>query len=108
IVLSKHSAIAGPYHRNERAILDVHHAFTDPATGFRAIAARHKAQYVLICPNLSETTVYLARNRASKTEGFYAQLVRGRPPAWLERVDLPEGSPFRLWKIDYGRPDAPV
>lgn len=97
IVLSRHSGIAGPYHRNERAILDVHRAFTGPTEKFRAIAARHHAQYLLICPNMAETTVYRSRN----PRGFYARLHQNKVPDWLEPVALPPGSPYRLWKIRY-------
>lgn len=104
IVMTHHNGVAGPYHRNERAILDVHHAFTGPASGFRPIAAPHQAKYLLICPNLAETTVY--RSRAP--DGFYAQLHRGQVPKWLEPVPLWKGAPYRLWKIDYDLPDDPV
>lgn len=99
IVVTHHNAVAGPYHRNGQAILDVHHAFTGTAEAFRPIATRHRAAYLLLCPNMSETTVYRARNPV----GFYAQLARGQVPAWLEPVALPDGSPYRLWKIRYDR-----
>jgi len=104
ITITHHDGVAGPYHRNGDAILAVHHAFTGPASGFRSIAARHKAQYLLICPDMSETTVYRARS----PNGFYGQLHRGQVPNWLEPVALPEKSPFRLWRIRYDLPDAPV
>lgn len=97
IVVTHHNAVAGPYHRNGQAILDVHHAFTGTADGFRAIAARHQAAYLLLCPNMAETTVYRSHNPV----GFYAQLARGRVPDWLEPVPLPDGSPYKLWKIRY-------
>jgi len=103
ITITRHDGVAGPYHRNGAAILDVHHAFTGPARGFRAIATRHKAQYLLICPNMAETTVYRARN----PNGFYGQLHRGQVPNWLEPVALPAKSPFRLWRIRYDLPDVP-
>jgi len=103
ITMTNHNGVAGPYHRNGRAILDVHHAFTGPASGFRAIAARHKATYLLTCPNMSETTVY--RSRAP--DGFYGQLSRGRVPAWLEPQPLPANSPLKLWRIRYDLPDSP-
>jgi hypothetical protein len=104
ITITHHDGVAGPYHRNGNAILDVHHAFTGPVSGFRSIAARHKAQYLLICPNMAETTVYRSRN----PNGFYGQLQRGQVPNWLEPVALPAKSPFRLWRIRYDLPDAPV
>ena len=103
ITVTHHDAIAGPYHRNGQAILDVHHAFTGPAKGFRPIAARHKAVYLLICPNMAETTVYRSRS----PNGFYGQLHRGLVPNWLEPVPLPRNSAFRLWKIRYDLPDVP-
>ncbi len=103
ITVTHHNAIAGPYHRNGDAILDVHHAFTGTARGFRPIAARHKATYLLTCPNMAETTVYRARN----PHGFYGQLARGQVPNWLEPVELPKNSAFRLWKIRYDLPDVP-
>jgi hypothetical protein len=104
IVMTHHSGIAGPYHRNEGPILDVHHAFTRPAEDFRPIAARYGAQYLLVCPNMAETTLYRSR---SKT-GFYAQLAKGQVPAWLEPVPLPAKAPYRLWRIRYDRPPTPV
>jgi hypothetical protein len=97
IVVTHHNAVAGPYHRNGQAILDVHHAFTGTADGFRPIAARHKAAYLLLCPNMAETTVYRSHNPV----GFYAQLAKGQVPDWLEPVQLPDGSPYKLWKIRY-------
>ncbi|WP_240699779.1 AcrB/AcrD/AcrF family protein [Sphingomonas naasensis] len=103
ITITHHYGVAGPYHRNGDAILAVHHAFSGPARGFRPIAARHKAQYLLICPDMAETTVYRARN----PNGFYGQLHRGQVPNWLEPVALPEKSPFRLWRIRYDLPDVP-
>ncbi|WP_294338134.1 AcrB/AcrD/AcrF family protein [uncultured Sphingomonas sp.] len=98
IVLTHHYGIAGPYHRNGDAILDVHHAFTGTPETFRAIAQKHGARMLLTCPNMAETTVY----RAKAKNGFYGQLAKGKVPAWLIPVPLPKGAPYRLWRIDYG------
>ncbi len=95
IVTTHHKAIAGPYHRNGGAILDVFHAFSGPADEARAIAHRHGASLVLICPTLAEGGQYLSRGPS----GFYAQLKTGTAPPWLEDVTLPDGSPFKLWRI---------
>lgn len=97
IVMTHHKGIAGPYHRNERAILDVHHAFTGKPEAFRGIARRYGAQYLLVCPNMAETTVY----RAREPNGFYGQLSKGQVPGWLEPVRLPATAPYRLWRIRY-------
>ncbi len=97
IVATHHDGIAGPYHRNGDAILDVHHAFQGPVEQFRDIAGRHGATYLLTCPNMAETTVYRARSPG----GFYDQLAHDKVPAWLTPVALPKGSPLKLWKIIY-------
>jgi len=95
ITVTHHSAVAGPYHRNGDAILDVQHAFTGTPENFRAIAKRHGARLLLICPNMAESTVYSVRHR----KGFYAQLAKGETPGWLEPMPLPAKSPLKLWRI---------
>lgn len=95
IALTHHRAVAGPYHRNAAAILDVEHAFRGSPAAARAIMARHGADYLLVCPNLSESTIY----RSEAPHGFYAQLAAGRTPGWLAPVELPKGNPWRLWRI---------
>jgi len=97
ITVTHHSAIAGPYHRNGDAILDVQHAFKGTAENFRAIAKRHGATLLLVCPNMAESTIY----RARAPGGFYDELAHNRVPDWLEPVPLPRKSPLRLWKIHY-------
>ncbi|QNA86056.1 AcrB/AcrD/AcrF family protein [Sphingomonas sp. So64.6b] len=98
IATTHHNAVAGPYHRNGDAILDVQHAFSRSPEEFRAIAKRHGATLLLVCPNMAESTVYRARNPG----GFYDQLATGKVPAWLEPLPLPKKSPFRLFRINYG------
>lgn len=95
ITVTHHKAIAGPYHRNGAAILDIHHAFDGPPEQARAIAKRHGATLLLVCPYLSESTIYRSRS----PNGFYAQLERGKRFDWLEPVTLPNGSPYWLWRI---------
>src|SRR3546814_7041084 len=41
---------------------------------FRAIAKRHHATLLMVCPNMPESTVYRARSPG----GFYDQLAHGR------------------------------
>ncbi|BBD98618.1 hypothetical protein SAMIE_1021190 [Sphingobium amiense] len=102
IATTHHSALAGPYHRNGATILDIHHAFDGRPSGFRAIAAKHHATYLLLCPNFPEGTIYQARS----PQGFYAGLMRGQVPAWLRPVTLRTGMtlPYRLYRIDYSAP----
>jgi len=96
ITLTHHSAIAGPYHRNGDAILDVQHAFSRSPDEARAIMKRHGATLLLVCPNMAESTIY--RSRAPS--GFYSQLAKGGKFAWLTPVPLPAGSPLRAFRIE--------
>lgn len=95
ITMTHHNAIAGPYHRNGDAILDIHKAFRGPAKGAQEIMKRHGATMLLICPNMSESTIYAVQN----PKGFYVQLTKGQVPDWLEPVALPARSPYKLWRI---------
>lgn len=102
VTVTHHDAIAGPYHRNGESILDVQHAFTGSPARFLAIARRHGATLLLVCPNMAESTVY----RARAPQGFYGQLAHGKTWPWLDPLPLPRRSPLRLWRIDYARAAA--
>jgi hypothetical protein len=96
ITITHHDAIAGPYHRNGDAILDVQHAFGGTADQAHAIIKRHGATMLLLCPNAAESTNYKARS----PKGFYAQMAKNEVPAWLTPLPLPAKSPLRLFKVD--------
>ena len=52
-----------------------------------AIIAKYRADYLLICPNCSTTTIFLAE----APKGFYAQLQQGPGAGWLTPVAAAEG-----------------
>jgi hypothetical protein len=95
ITVTHHDAVAGPYHRNHRDIVDTMRAFRGTAEEARRTAVKRGIDYVLICPNISESTIYATQAK----NGFYAQLVKGQVPAWLEPVTLPAKSPYKMWRV---------
>lgn len=95
ITVTHHDAVAGPYHRNGDAILDVQHAFDGSPEQARAIMLRHRATLLVVCPNMAESTVY----RARAPKGFYAQLARGGTFGWLTPMPLPRGDPLRVFRV---------
>ncbi|MFL6856803.1 MAG: AcrB/AcrD/AcrF family protein [Allosphingosinicella sp.] len=95
IAVTHHDAVAGPYHRNGRDIVDVMKAFRGTPDFARSVIERRHIDYVLVCPGLSESTVYAAQAK----DGFYMQLIKGKVPAWLSPVPLPKQSPYRMWRV---------
>jgi hypothetical protein len=95
ITVTHHSSIAGPYHRNGDAIADTMHAFRGTADDAHAIILRHHANYVLTCPAMSQTTIFMAE----APKGFYGQLERGEVPHWLQPIPLPKGNPLKIYRV---------
>lgn len=95
ITVTHHDAIAGPYHRNGDAILDVQHAFGRSPDQARSIIKGHGATLLLVCPNMAEGTIYRARDKG----GFYDRLARGEAFGWLTPLPLPRRSPYRLFRV---------
>jgi len=95
IAVTHHDAVAGPYHRNGRDIAEVMKAFRESADYAKSVIDRRRIDYVLVCPGISESTIYASEAPG----GFYMQLMRGQVPKWLAPVDLPMDSPFRMWRV---------
>lgn len=95
IAMTPHSAIAGPYHRNGEAILDVFRAFRGTPEVAHGLITAHQARYVLICPGMAE-----ARNHLRiAPKSFLAKLQEGQAPDWLAPVPLPLNSPYMMWRV---------
>jgi hypothetical protein len=95
IVATHHDAIGGPYHRNDKAIADVMKAFRGDAAQAHRIITEYRSDYLLVCPDMSTATIFMTEAR----KGFYGQLMDGKIPSWLQPVELPKDSPFKMWKV---------
>jgi hypothetical protein len=95
IAVTHHDAIAGPYHRNGQQIADVMNAFRGSADQAHRLIAKYRSNYLLTCPKSSTTTIFMSETPT----GFYGQLERGKIPNWLQPVQLPKDSPFRMWRV---------
>jgi hypothetical protein len=102
ITVTPHTAVAGPYHRNGKDIIDVMLTFRGSADYAHATIERRHIDYVLICPGMSESTIYAAEAK----DGFYMQLAHGKVPAWLQPVELPKQSPFKMWRVVEPKPGS--
>ena len=95
ITVTPHRSVIGPYHRNGEQILDMMHAFRGSAEQAHGIVAKYRSDYVLICPMMSQSTVF----QSAAPNGFYVQLAKGQAPAWLQPIDLGKDSPMKMWKV---------
>lgn len=95
ITVTPHRSVIGPYHRNGEQILDMMHAFRGTADEAHAILKKYKSNYLLICPMMSQSTVF----KAEAPKGFYVQLEKGQIPAWLQPIDLGPKNPMKMWKV---------
>jgi len=95
IVATHHDAVGGPYHRNDRAIADAMKAFRGDEAQAHRIIREYRSDYLLICPNMSTATIFMSE----APKGFYGQLVGGKVPSWLQPVQLPNDSPYVMWKV---------
>ena len=91
------NVVATAHHRADRAMHDVILAFGSNADIARWVAGKHRADYVVLCADLSEPSLYVAKRGA---ETLAARLAAGDPPDWLERVEL-DGVPasFTVWRV---------
>ena len=96
IAMTHHRAIAGPYHRNYQAIVDIMKAFRGtPAEAQAIVAGKYHSDYLMICPDQSTATIFMAE----APKGFYAQLAKGQVPGWLQPVDLGPKAPWKMWRV---------
>ena len=93
LVFSPHTVIAGPYHRNERGILDVLDFFETDTEKAHALVEKYNLDYVSFC-----------MNSASKKENAYpkswmaGRIQNGDLPVWLQEVS-PNGSVVKVLKV---------
>ena len=96
---TKHSVLAGPYHRNRQGILDNFRIITagDDAESRRLIG-RRGVELILLCPVASERKVFRSGTTGST---LYLRLLEGDTPTWLRQVELPASLAeyFRLYEV---------
>jgi hypothetical protein len=91
-----HRVLAGPYHRIGAQILETHAVLQSKGVHEAERRLRRlNANYVLICPAIGT----LLTPVIGDPETFDAHLRRGDAMPFLRPVELPAGSPFKMWRI---------
>jgi hypothetical protein len=74
---------------------DVITAFMADERQARAIIARHGATLMVVCTDLAEPQIYAA----DAPHGLMAQILAGKPPEWLEPVDIGAPRTLKVWRV---------
>jgi hypothetical protein len=90
LAYTKHSAIAGPYHRNQAGILDTYDIFA--GSNARAVLQRRGIDYLMICRAAPDWDFYRQHG------GLVAQLATGQVPEWL--TPLGKSGEAELYRIN--------
>jgi hypothetical protein len=95
LVRTQERAVATGHHRGAVGMKDVMTAFLGTPDAARAIITRRHATMIAVCPDTGEPNnyIYYAPN------GFMAQLLHGKTPPWLERVNLAPDSHLLFWRV---------
>lgn len=89
-----HSVVAGPYHRNQRAMAQVIRGFTgDPAMA-EQIVRQSGADYVVVCLSGPELPAY----RAARPGNLADLLAQGKTPDWFVPVSAVE-APLKAFQV---------
>lgn len=91
VARTPHAVVATGHHRNHVAMHDVISAFTGDEALAHAEITAHGARYVMMCATAPEARLL----SSLAPDGFAAQLMSDRAPAWLERMTV-EGADERL------------
>ncbi|WP_265569688.1 AcrB/AcrD/AcrF family protein [Sphingomicrobium nitratireducens] len=96
VVMTPHTTVTGPYHRNDDEIVAVFETLRAKPDEARARLADAKADYLLLC----RAHIALFDRESDRTRGtLVARLSAGERFDWLEEIALPEGNPNRVWKL---------
>lgn len=95
IVRSHDRVVATGHHRGAAGMHDVIAAFMAPAEEAHALIRKRHTALVVVCPDIFEPSVYAARAPG----GLMADLLKDRPPHWLQPVDIAPGSHIKFWRV---------
>jgi hypothetical protein len=88
------SVLSAPYHRNNdgnRAAIAALNGWDDTA---RKIIASRGVRYVVLCPTMPESQLYINEN----ADGLAARLMRGQVPPWLKALPMRSG-PLVVFRV---------
>jgi hypothetical protein len=95
LTLTHHRIIASSHHRNQGAMHDLITIFIAPPATGRSLLAARSIEYVVVCPGMAETSLFLHYG----PRGLWAHIAAGRTPDWLEPVRVQGARRMRVWRV---------
>jgi len=95
LAFTHHAVLAAPYHRISQGIVTVHRALSSAPEEARKILADAHADYLVLCGAAKPMTL----DGAALRDALWAKLAANEVPAWLERVQMPQGNPFVVYRV---------
>lgn len=92
---TKHGAVSGQYHRNEKGILDAHRALTSKPSKARKLIEARRGKYVVWCASSGGGE----RLKEANPDGLVAQIENGAVPDWLLPITDRTKTGLRLYKV---------
>ena len=90
---TQHTVVSGPYHRNQRAILDTLDFMGTDEIKAKIVADKYKLSYLGFC-----TGKFANSRRDYGPDSITAKIISGNTPSWLEELS-PSDQRFRVFKI---------
>jgi hypothetical protein len=94
LLLTPHSVLATSHHRNDKAMADQIRIFTSAPEVARNLLEAHNIRFIVTCDAEAELALYAKK----QPKGFWAQLVKGDKPEWLQPVHIRDNG-LRIWRI---------
>ncbi len=89
-----HSVLASSHHRNEQAMHDHIQIFRSSPDAARQLLKARGIDYLALCPAETELAIYARKDPG----GLWAQMAKGKIPAWLEPLGS-RGEGIKVWRV---------
>lgn len=95
VALTQLDVLAAPYHRLDKSIIEADRILHGPAQDAKDRLHSIGARYVITCKGLDSTSP----QETVPVDALRSVLQKGKPPAFLEPVVLPEPTPLKVWRV---------
>ena len=95
LALTPHAVLSAPYHRLVAPIIAAHQIFALPPDEARAVAARVKPAYLVVCGRHALGGI----GDVARAASLWGRLAAGDVPDWLEPVAETRDQPLVVYRV---------